>query len=342
MSEEKKTERHDDVVVQEDGKATVSQDAADRALDKQAADPNVKTTSEPAADSPAQEQAEQQAGTSEMAGVAATADAGTEAGKVEGAKGIKDTADESSKPAKEAEVSAQAAEKPAAEPAVAKDKKPDDGATGEAASKKPASDAAATDADAEKEAKRKAAAEARAARAAARAKKEESAEEAAPKEPSPNQPKLDRLVAILKEQAGDAAVEAAWINEQDHHRPVVEIAAEHWPACARAMKDHPELKLHFLRNVSGVDRETHMEVVYHLLSFEFKQDYCVKVKTDRDAPQIPSITPVWTTADWQEREIYDLLGIDFPGHPDLRRIMLPDDWVGHPLRKDYEPLDPEV
>jgi NADH-quinone oxidoreductase subunit C len=161
------------------------------------------------------------------------------------------------------------------------------------------------------------------------------------KAPSPNQPKLDRLVRLIKEHVAEEAVEEAYINELDRHLPCVVIKSEHWLACAKFLKDG-ELKLNYLRNVSGVDRETHMEVVYHLLSLDTKEDYCVKVKTDRDQPSVPSVTPVWQTANWNEREIYDLLGIDFPGHPDLRRIMLPDDWVGHPLRKDYQPIDPEV
>ncbi|MNG02001.1 NADH-quinone oxidoreductase subunit C/D [compost metagenome] len=91
-----------------------------------------------------------------------------------------------------------------------------------------------------------------------------------------------------------------------------------------------------------MDQETHLEVAYHLLSLTHKHEYCVKVKTDRDQASIPSVTDVWPTANWNEREAFDLFGIDFPGHPNLVRIMMPDDWVGHPLRKDYEPLDPEV
>jgi NADH-quinone oxidoreductase subunit C len=85
-----------------------------------------------------------------------------------------------------------------------------------------------------------------------------------------------------------------------------------------------------------------MEVAYHLLSLSNKRDYCIKVKTDRDQPSIPSVSVLWPTANWNEREIFDLLGIDFPGHPNMTRIMMSDEWVGHPLRKDYEPLDPEV
>lgn len=195
----------------------------------------------------------------------------------------------------------------------------------------------------EKAAKAKAAAEARTARASARAAKTDgAAEPAAPKEPSPNQPLLDRLVAILKDSAGEDAVVEASINERDAHLPCVVIKPDRWLAAAQAMRDHEELKCDYLRNLSGVDQETHLEVAYHLLSLTHKRNYGVKVKTDREQPSVPSVTKVWPTANWNEREVYDLFGIDFPGHPDLRRIMMPDDWVGHPLRKDYEPLDPEV
>ncbi|OCT13111.1 hypothetical protein A8709_20400 [Paenibacillus pectinilyticus] len=191
-------------------------------------------------------------------------------------------------------------------------------------------------------AKAQAAAEARAARAAARGAKTESADPAAPKEPSPNQPLLDRLVEILKAEAGEDAVVEAFINERDAHRPYVVIHSSRWPQAALTLRNHEELRCDYLRNLSGVDQETHLEVAYHLLSLTHKREYCVKVKTDREHPSIPSVAPVWPTADWNEREAFDLFGIDFPGHPNLVRIMMPDDWVGHPLRKDYEPLDPEV
>jgi NADH-quinone oxidoreductase subunit C len=211
------------------------------------------------------------------------------------------------------------------------------GADGDA----PAADKAAAS-DEEKEAKAKAAEEARAARANARAKKAEDEENAAPKEPSPLQPRLDRFVAIIKQALGEESVEEAFINEKDGHLPYVIIKNDKWAAAAELLKQHSEFNFNYLRNVSGVDQETHMEVVYHLLCMETKHELCVKVKTDRDGGSVPSVTSVWPTANWNEREIYDLLGIEFPGHPDLRRIMMSDDWVGHPLRKDYEPLDPEV
>ncbi len=198
--------------------------------------------------------------------------------------------------------------------------------------------------DEEKEAKAKRAAEARAARAKAKAEKEaeSQAEEEAPKEPSPNQPRLDRIVELIKQDISEEAIEEAFINEVDSHRPYLVIKSEYWLQTAELLVHSPELKLDYLRNLSGVDQETHMEVVYHLISIESQHEYVFKVRTDREAPSVPSVTPTWATANWNEREAYDLLGIDFPGHPDLRRIMMSDDWVGHPLRKDYEPIDPEV
>jgi NADH-quinone oxidoreductase subunit C len=202
----------------------------------------------------------------------------------------------------------------------------------------------------EKAAKVKAAAEAREARALARAAEKAAAETvdsgegaAEPvKPPSANQPLLDRIVEILKENVNPDVVLEAYINDKDSDLPTLVLQGEHWLACAIILKNHAELKLDYLRNLTGTDQETHLEAVYHLISLSTKRDYCIKVKTERDNASIPSVTEVWSTANWNEREAYDLLGIDFPGHPNMTRIMMPDDWVGHPLRKDYEPLDPEV
>ncbi|MFD0871853.1 MULTISPECIES: NADH-quinone oxidoreductase subunit C [Paenibacillus] len=191
----------------------------------------------------------------------------------------------------------------------------------------------------DREAKLKRAAEARAARAEAKAKKEEAE---VPKEPSPMQPLLDKSVQWIRDKVSHEAVEDAFINELDGHRPYIFIKSDYWAETAKFVRDHEHFQLNYLRNVAGIDQETHMEVAYHLISLNTKQEFLFKVKTDREQPAVPSVTSVWQGANWQEREIYDLLGIDFPGHPDLRRIMMPDDWVGHPLRKDYEPIDPEV
>ncbi|MBO7748973.1 NADH-quinone oxidoreductase subunit C [Paenibacillus sp. MWE-103] len=156
------------------------------------------------------------------------------------------------------------------------------------------------------------------------------------------QPLLDLASELVRAQVAEDAIDEAYINELDGHRPTLIVRGDRLRATAALAKSHPSLRMDYLRNVSGVDYETHLEVAYHLVSLQSGQEIALKVKTDREAPSVPSVVPVWATANWNEREIYDLLGIDFPGHPDLRRIMMPDNWVGHPLRKDYEPLDPEV
>ncbi|PZD97795.1 NADH-quinone oxidoreductase subunit C [Paenibacillus sambharensis] len=161
-------------------------------------------------------------------------------------------------------------------------------------------------------------------------------------QPSPQQADLDEAVSLLCSRVHDEAVAEAYLNEMNGGMPVLIIRSEHWLEAARMFRSEPALGCDYLRNLSGVDYETYMETVYHLLSMSTGKQYAVKVRTDRDNPSIPSVTAVWPAANWNEREVYDLLGIDFPGHPDLRRIMMPDDWAGHPLRKDYEPLDPEV
>jgi len=212
----------------------------------------------------------------------------------------------------------------------------------------PAGEAAGAGAvDPERAAKIKAAQEARAKRLAAKAAAggeaaPGDAEPAEPKPPSPKQPWLDEAVELLKSEVHPEAVEEAVINELAGDMPTITVKAEHWRAAAELLKSHGKLGCNYLRNVTGVDYETHMEVVYFVINLETKREYAIKIRTDREQPSVPSAVPVWPSADWPEREIYDLLGVDFPGHPDLRRIMMPDDWVGHPLRKDYVPLDPEV
>jgi NADH-quinone oxidoreductase subunit C len=106
----------------------------------------------------------------------------------------------------------------------------------------------------------------------------------------------------------------------------------------RFLKTEPGLELDFLEDETAVDwpKRNVIEIVYHLLSYTHRHAIVLKVEADRAAPSVPTVEGVWKTANWFEREIFDLFGVDFPGHPDLRRLMLPDDWVGHPLRKDYQ------
>jgi NADH-quinone oxidoreductase subunit C len=105
----------------------------------------------------------------------------------------------------------------------------------------------------------------------------------------------------------------------------------------RFLRDDPDLRFDFLRSVTGVDYPEQKKIasVYHLYSYDKAHAHVVKLMCDREAPEAPTVEGLWPTANWFEREQYDLLGIVYLSHSDLRRIMLPDDWVGHPLRKDY-------
>ena len=92
-----------------------------------------------------------------------------------------------------------------------------------------------------------------------------------------------------------------------------------------------------LSSITGIDNgpeDNTMEVIYNLYSIPFDLHLMVKIKIDRESAIVPTVSDIWKTANWHEREIFDLLGIRFEGHPDLRRILLPNDWEGHPLRKD--------
>ena len=107
---------------------------------------------------------------------------------------------------------------------------------------------------------------------------------------------------------------------------------------AEFLKTDPELLLDYASNVSGVDCADHLEAVYHLFSIAKKHGpITLKMRTgdrDKDAT-VPSLTPVWKSADFQEREAFDLFGIRFAGHPDLRRLLMWEEFTDHPLRKDY-------
>jgi NADH-quinone oxidoreductase subunit C len=113
-------------------------------------------------------------------------------------------------------------------------------------------------------------------------------------------------------------------------------------ACLREvctiLRDDPECAFNFLSDVTCVDwtpAEPRFEVIYHLLSISKKERVRLKVRLDGASPVVESVTPVWPAANYFEREVFDLFGIRFSGHPYLRRIQMPEDWEGHPLRKDY-------
>jgi NADH-quinone oxidoreductase subunit C len=114
------------------------------------------------------------------------------------------------------------------------------------------------------------------------------------------------------------------------------VKAESLLEIAAYLKDTPGLDFDYLTAVSGVDYFDCFEVVYHLTSLKHNHSLVLKARCyDRDNPVLPSVVGLWRTADFQEREIYDLLGISFTGHPNLKRIALWEGFEGHPLRKDF-------
>ncbi len=116
------------------------------------------------------------------------------------------------------------------------------------------------------------------------------------------------------------------------------VPREHLRRAAEFLRGDPELQFTYLSDVTGVDRfpiEPRFEVNYHLLSLSRRERVRLKVRASGDDSTVESVTSVWTAAGWHEREIFDLFGVRFEGHADLRRILMPDDWEGHPLRKDY-------
>jgi NADH-quinone oxidoreductase subunit C len=105
------------------------------------------------------------------------------------------------------------------------------------------------------------------------------------------------------------------------------------------LHEHPSTYFDMLSCVTAVDNGPEantMEMIYNLYSIPFNHHLTLKVILHRENPAVESLASIWKTADWHEREAFDLLGIQFTGHPDLRRILLPGDWIGHPLRKDYK------
>lgn len=140
----------------------------------------------------------------------------------------------------------------------------------------------------------------------------------------------------------------------ESRNPWIEIAPSAICDVCRFLKDDARTSFETISNLCGVDYletnvkkkspvEPHLEVVYQLYSYRHRHACALKVRLPRwradrvgVLPQIPSVASVWAIADWHEREAYDLVGVEFTDHPNLKRILCPEDWEGHPLRKDYE------
>ncbi|MCF6150350.1 MAG: NADH-quinone oxidoreductase subunit C [Candidatus Kuenenia sp.] len=145
---------------------------------------------------------------------------------------------------------------------------------------------------------------------------------------------IDSVVALVKSNFPEAV-----INYYDFRGELTfVIEKEQITTVAAFFKKNQELDCNYLSDLCGVDKiktDGIFEVVYHLYSIQKKHRVRLKVPLPSDNPTISTVTTIWNTANWHERETYDMFGIQFQGHPDLRKILMPEDFEGHPLRKDY-------
>jgi len=141
----------------------------------------------------------------------------------------------------------------------------------------------------------------------------------------------------------EKGIEDIEVNTDENCTPqALKIGKAHLIEVCKLLHSNDQLYFDMLSCITGIDNgseENTMEVVYNLYSIPFEIKLMLKVELDRNKPSVHSVGEIWKTALWHERETFDLLGIDFENHPDLRRILLPHDWEGHPLRKDYKHQD---
>jgi NADH-quinone oxidoreductase subunit C len=126
---------------------------------------------------------------------------------------------------------------------------------------------------------------------------------------------------------------------EDAKDPFIIVAPGALKPVMRFLKSDARLGFDFLACISGIDYPDNITVAYHLLSYQKRHKIVIKALLAKDNPEIESVEDIWKAANWHEREVFDLLGVRFVGHSNLRRILLPEDWVGHPLRKDYKQPD---
>ena len=131
------------------------------------------------------------------------------------------------------------------------------------------------------------------------------------------------LPAATFEESGE------WIN--------VNVEPQNWLSIAQQLRSDDDLFFDYLFCLTCIDWKTHLTMVYHLSSTRYRQNMVIKAKLDRNKPEIETVSHIWRTAEFHEREVYEMFGVNFLNHPDLRLLILPDGWEGkNPLRKDFE------
>lgn len=146
------------------------------------------------------------------------------------------------------------------------------------------------------------------------------------------------IYADLSKKFGDKVIE---FMEEGTQNPTAVVDPASVAKMVTYLKDDERFQFDSLMNLAGhdADGESELSVIYHLFSTELKHYITLKTFTSRAEPKVASVANIHRTADWHEREAFDLYGINFEGHPDLKRILLEDDWEGYPLRKDYVPAE---
>lgn len=147
--------------------------------------------------------------------------------------------------------------------------------------------------------------------------------------------KVEEIINLIKAELGEDCLQDVNLAAT---QPYVYVLPEKLIEVCKLLKQHSLMYFDLLSCITAVDLgadKNAFEVVYTLFSIPFAHALHVRVNVDKSKPEIPTVSTIWKTADWHEREAYDLMGIKFIGHPDLRRILLPANWEGYPLRKDY-------
>jgi len=147
---------------------------------------------------------------------------------------------------------------------------------------------------------------------------------------------IPEIFSTLQEKFPNAGL----VLEEIHPDPVIRLKSESLVEVSQFLRDDSSCLFNSLMCLTGLESDEELQVVYNLYSTEHNHKVNLRCGGTKDAEvRIPTLSHIWRTAEWHEREAYDLLGMMFENHPDPRRILLPDDWVGHPLRKDYEPQE---
>ena len=140
------------------------------------------------------------------------------------------------------------------------------------------------------------------------------------------------IAALLSEQFGDGILE----SDANNQNPWSAVDPPSILEVCRFIRFDSRLEMDHLELLGGVDYKDRIEVVYVVYSMKHRHRYTLKCRLPREEPHLPTVESVWNVANWHERETYDMLGVLFDGHSDMRRILCPDDWEGYPLRKDYK------